>query len=89
MKDVPEVAAGSEAGSTEIVAPTHEITRRSSRLPVQLLESVAVTVIGKEPVSVGVPERVSTKKLIPFGSVPVWPNVTEPTAPVCVNWIGE
>ena len=48
-------------------------------------ESVAVTVIGKLPVSVGVPESVSTEKLIPFGSVPVSPNVTAPMPPVWVN----
>ncbi len=51
----------------------------------QPFESVTVTVIGKLPVSVGVPESVSIEKLIPFGSAPVSENVTEPMPPVCVN----
>ncbi len=49
------------------------------------MASVAVTVIGKLPVCVGVPESVAPDNVSPVGSVPVSANVVVPTPPVCVN----
>ena len=50
------------------------------------LTSVAFTVIGKEPVSVGVPESTPVAdKLIPAGSVPVKLQVMGACPPVWVN----
>ena len=54
-------------------------------LPVQPLESVAVTVIGELPVCVGVPDSVPEAKAMPEGSVPVSDQVIAPTPPVCVK----
>ncbi len=54
-------------------------------MPVHPLESVAVIVIGKLPVCVGVPESIAPEKLNPVGSVPVKANVVVPMPPVCVN----
>jgi hypothetical protein len=55
---------------------------------VQLLESVAVIVIGKLPLCVGVPDSVAPEKFIPFGSAPDKLNVVEPIPPLCVNvWL--
>ncbi|MDP9193281.1 MAG: hypothetical protein M3P06_16405, partial [Acidobacteriota bacterium] len=56
-------------------------------VPVQPFESVAVTVIGKEPVCVGVPESTPfAANVKPAGSVPVANvNVALPIAPVCVK----
>jgi hypothetical protein len=50
-----------------------------------LLASVALTVIGKFPVCVGVPERTPALKVIPAGSVPKCANVTMPRAPGAVK----
>lgn len=49
------------------------------------MESVAVTVTGKLPSCVGVPENVAPMKLIPFGKAPVKLYEVEPTPPVCVK----
>jgi hypothetical protein len=56
-------------------------------VPVQLLSSVTVTVIGNEPVCVGVPERTPFgARVRPAGSVPLARVKTGvPMAPVCVN----
>lgn len=54
-------------------------------MPVQPLASVAVTVTGKLPVCVGVPESVAPENVNPVGSVPVKENVVVPIPPVCVN----
>ena len=52
------------------------------------MESVAVTVIGKLPVCVGVPERVPLEKFMPLGNEPVKLNVAAPIPSVCVNvWL--
>lgn len=52
------------------------------------MESVAVTVIGKLPRWVGVPESVAPEKFSPVGSVPVNANVVVPMPPLCVNdWL--
>ena len=52
----------------------------------QPFESVAVAVIGKLPVCVGVPTRLpSVASVMPVGSVEAVVNVTVPTSPVCVN----
>ena len=52
----------------------------------QPLASVAVTVIGKLPVTVGVPERVPPDTSVsPFGSVDAVANVTVPIPPECVK----
>ncbi len=59
-------------------------------VPVQPFASVALTVIGKEPVCVGVPESVPFAASVrPAGSVPeARLNVTAPMPPVCVNvWL--
>jgi hypothetical protein len=50
---------------------------------VQPFASVAVTVIGKEPVFVGVPDnRPPGERVKPAGNVPVSLNVMAPTPPV-------
>ena len=54
----------------------------------QPFESVALTVIGKEPVCVGVPERtpVAGLSVRPAGNVPLLSeNVVVPTPPACVK----
>src|SRR5262245_46604617 len=53
----------------------------------QPFASVAVTVIGKLPVCVGVPDSVAVPVLtvIPVGSVPVSAHVMAPLPPLCVN----
>ena len=53
----------------------------------QLLASVAVMVMGKLPVCVGVPERtpVLVLSVTPVGSVPVTDQVMVPMPLVCVN----
>ena len=58
-------------------------------MPVQPLPSVTVTVIGNEPVCVGVPESVPLAASVrPAGSVLAVVNVAPPMAPVCVNvWL--
>ena len=55
----------------------------------QPLASVTVTVIGKLPVCVGVPERTpAPERERPVGSVLAVENVALPTAPACVNvWL--
>ncbi len=47
--------------------------------------SVAVTVRGKPPASVGVPDSTPLVNMIPSGSVPVTPKVTVPLVPDAVN----
>ena len=56
-------------------------------MPVQPLPSVTFTVIGNEPVSVGVPLKTPAKDNVkPPGSVPVLRvKSAPPVAPVCVN----
>src|SRR5688572_20504444 len=55
-------------------------------VPVQLLPSVTVTLIGKGPPCVGVPESVPlAARVRPFGSVLDVVNVAPPTAPLCVK----
>ena len=61
------------------------MTRLRFRVPMQPAASVAVTVIGKPPVCVGVPERTPAAKLIPVGRVPVRLKTTGATPPVCVK----
>ena len=52
------------------------------------MESVAVTVMGKLPGCVGVPESTPPENVRPFGNVPVKLNVVVPIPPVCVNvWL--
>lgn len=52
------------------------------------MASVAVTVMGKLPDWVGVPESVAPENVNPVGSVPVNANVVVPMPPVCVNvWL--
>src|SRR4029078_651292 len=55
--------------------------------PWQPFASVAVTVIGKLPVTVGVPERmpVEVSKERPAGGAPLSRQRTVPCAPLCVN----
>ena len=50
---------------------------------VQPLASVAVTVIGKLPVCVGVPESVAPVKVKPDGNAPVTLKLTAPMPPEC------
>ena len=56
--------------------------------PVQPFESVARTVIGKDPVCVGVPDRVPLlARVSPVGSVPVKrAKVVVPMPPLCVKF---
>lgn len=61
----------------------------SLTFPVQPLESVAVTVIGKLPACVGVPLRTPAAKVMPVGKAPFSENVTVPTPPVCANVTAE
>src|SRR5947209_8152014 len=59
-------------------------------MPLQPLESVALTVIGKLPVCVGVPERTPLEASVnPAGSVPpASEKVVVPTPPTCVKvWL--
>ena len=59
-------------------------------MPVQPFWSVAVTVIGKLPFCVGVPERtpVTELRVMPVGSVPLFDHVIVPTPPLCVKvWL--
>src|SRR5205085_2608404 len=79
----PAVPAERLAGLTVIVGQLIVIVTLTE--PVQPLESVAVTVMGKLPVWVGVPDRTPPENVIPVGSVPVFVNVIAPTPPVCVN----
>src|SRR5262245_40371055 len=82
---VPAVAAGMVAGFTVIAWQL--ITSVTLRLPMQLLPSLALIVIGKLPVCVGVPDStpVDVLSVMPVGNVPVTDQVTVPMAPVCVN----
>ena len=53
-------------------------------VPVQPFASVALTVIGKVPLCVGVPERTPTEDSdMPVGSALAVVNVTVPLPPVC------
>ena len=56
-------------------------------VPVQPLESVTVTVIGKLPTCSGTPDNVpSAASVTPAGSEPLASvNVAVPMAPLCVN----
>ncbi len=59
-------------------------------MPKQPFVSVAVTVIGKLPLTVGVPERtpVALLRVMPAGSAPVSLHVTVPRMPVLVKvWL--
>src|SRR5207302_8226243 len=59
-------------------------------MPLQPFESVALTVIGKLPVCVGVPERTPFEASVrPAGNVPpASENVVVPTPPLCVKvWL--
>jgi hypothetical protein len=57
-------------------------------VPVQLLPSVTLTVIGKEPVCVGVPERrPAAESVRPAGSVPLASEkVAPPMAPLWLKF---
>jgi hypothetical protein len=66
-------------------------TRDVARLPVQPRESVAVTVKGNVPTTVGVPERtpVAPSNEVPAGSAPaVTAKFVAPTAPVTLKGVG-
>src|SRR5207253_1163324 len=55
-------------------------------VPLQPLPSVALTLIGKLPICVGVPERTPAADSVrPLGSALVVENVAPPMAPVCVK----
>src|SRR5258708_40042088 len=59
-------------------------------VPVQPLVSVALTVIGKLPICVVVPERtpVALLRVMPLGSAPVSLQAAVPRIPVAVNvWL--
>src|SRR5205807_939558 len=57
-------------------------------VPVQPLESVTVTTIGKAPLPLGVPESVPLAASVrPVGSVEEVVNVAVPMAPLCVKLI--
>src|SRR5947209_7017585 len=60
-------------------------------IPVQPFVSVTVTVIVKQPTSVGVPQRIPLTNVTPVGSGPVYENTGVPRMPVAVkttqNWI--
>src|SRR5258708_33035923 len=59
-------------------------------VPVQPLVSVALTVIGKLPICVVVPERtpVALLRVMPLGSAPVSLQAAVPRIPVAVNgWV--
>src|SRR5438270_467465 len=59
-------------------------------VPVQPFESVTLTVIGNEPLCIGVPERTPLAESDrPLGNVPLASeNVAGPLAPLCVNvWL--
>src|SRR5207248_388886 len=58
-------------------------------VPLQPLPSVALTLIGKLPIWVGVPQRVPLADSVrPVGSVLAVVKVVAPTAPVCVKiWL--
>lgn len=52
------------------------------------MESVAVIVIGKLPVCVGVPESVAPESVRPDGSAPVTVKLMIPMPPLCVKvWV--
>ena len=79
------VPCGSEAGPTLYV---WQLTTSVyvAPIPVQPFASVAVTMIGNEPVCVGVPERTPfAPRVRPVGSVDAVENVTAPMAFDAVN----
>src|SRR5580704_19692076 len=78
-------ATGTVVGVTLIVEQPIDIVY--PLLPVQLCESVAVTVIGKVPVAVGVPDSTPAVLRVNPSRDPVSANVTVPTPPVWVNGV--
>src|SRR4029078_10278956 len=78
---------GGEAVNVKITGAGTIVSEYDALVPTQPFTSVAVTVIGNDPVRVAAPDNVPEEdRLTPAGSVPLASeNVTPFAAPVCVN----
>lgn len=64
---------GSDSGKSVITG--HSIINVKQPVPAKPSPSVAMIMIGKLPISVGIPESVPSEKVMPWGRVPINVNV--------------